>query len=90
MKKKNKEKSLFGFIFGDKKTEHPENLSVNEKETMQFYQEIKDSLESELTDEVKSRLAEKIPAYGLNDVIELFPSETNNFRKNEVRLAAAS
>lgn len=90
MKKKNREKSLFESVFGTEESKKPDNLSQADKETMEFYEQIKDGLETEISDEIRARFADKIPAYNLKEVIELFPAESNTYRKNEVRLAAAS
>ncbi|MCK6606411.1 MAG: hypothetical protein L6Q59_16060 [Ignavibacteriaceae bacterium] len=90
MKKKNKEKSLFESVFGTEETKKPEDLSPADQETMEYYQQIKEGLETEISDDIRQRLAEKVPAYNLKEVIRLFPAESNSYRKNEVRLAAAS
>lgn len=90
MKKKNREKSLFESVFGNEENKKPDELSQADKETMEFYEQIKDGLEKEISNEIRERLADKIPAYNLREVIKLFPAESNFYRKNEVRLAAAS
>ncbi|GBD86607.1 hypothetical protein BMS3Abin03_00528 [bacterium BMS3Abin03] len=71
------ERDIFNFVF------FPETLSAEkfaflEKkeggfEPIKFYRHLKKAIESDITDEIRKKIAEKIPAYKLTKVIKLFP-----------------
>lgn len=88
------EKDIFNFVF------YPENvkeeikaflLSIEDfNDAIIFYKELKTELNKPVSDEVKSKLAEKIPAYSLNKIIHLYPVEEIKKKRNGYVLAAAS
>ncbi len=89
------EKDLFDFVF------FPELLSLEKLsflqnsnvfyEEIEFFTELKNSIQKELTWEEKQLIARKIPAYQPLNIIRLYPVESSKKRKsNGVVLAAAS
>ncbi|AFH48038.1 Hypothetical protein IALB_0326 [Ignavibacterium album JCM 16511] len=89
------EKDLFDFVFfptmlSKEKFSYLEN-SGDFQDELAFFTELKKSLQTELTQQQKQLIAEKIPAYKLLNIIELYPVEQKNKRKvNGLILAAAS
>ena len=89
------EQDLFGYIF------FPENLSVEKKkiietdktfeEILEFYRHLKENALEKAGDSLRKKLADKIPAYSLLNVIRLYPLKNQKVQtKNRNRLAAAS
>lgn len=89
------EKDLFDFVFfptllSKEKFSYLEN-SDDFKEEIEFFTDLKSSLQLELTSEQKQLIAEKIPAYNPVNIIKLYPVEQAKKRKvNGLILAAAS
>jgi hypothetical protein len=89
------EQDLFYFVFfAEKLSEEKRQLIEADKslsETVEFYMQLKLNSEKELTSSIKKKLAEKIPSYKLNDVIELYSLKspvTQN--QNDSRMAAST
>lgn len=89
------EQDLFGYIF------FPENLSQEKKqsivtdeslgELLEFYSQLKLNSERKPSKELKKKIAEKISAYQLSNVIILNSLTTPSIQKlNQGRLAASS
>jgi len=88
------EQDIFNYVF------FPQNLSSekqseieldqNFNEAVEFYKQLKANSEKSLSENIRKKIAEKIPAYRPLEVIELFPLQehlnSNQSRKN---LAAA-
>ena len=55
-----------------------------------FYKELKDSLSQDLSLSIKQKLAKKIKVYKSNNVIQLYPVQEINKKRNGTVLAAAS
>jgi len=90
------ERDIFNFVFFPE-TLSPEKFAFLEKkednfEPVEYYRQLKKAISSELTDEVREKIAERIPAYKLIKVIELFPvkDETPKRTSDVPILAAAS
>lgn len=89
------ERDIFQFVF------YPENLS-NEKlehlktskvfaEEIHFYKSLKNIFMEELTDEIRQKLAEKIPLYFPQKIFVLLPvKEVLKKRRNDVPVFAAA
>lgn len=97
--KKNKiiieEQDVFTFVF------FPQNLSSEKrieiesdqtlKEAVEFYTQLKANSENDPSGQIRKKIAEKIPAYKLNNVIELYPLKTVlPLTKNGNRMAAGT
>jgi hypothetical protein len=89
------ERDIFNFVF------YPEKLSVEKVEHLKtsklfdeeidFYRLLRNSMEEELSEDVKLKLAEKIPLYVPMKIFVLFPvKETVKKRKNDVPIFAAA
>lgn len=89
------EKDIFCFVF------YPETLSDGKRkkisedsslsEFISFYMNMKLDLNTEPDIEIKKKLASRIPAYTLSNVIELYPLKSPQSHKHKSnRLAAAS
>jgi hypothetical protein len=89
------ERDLFDFVF------QPENLSIEKvkylktskifDEEINFYRELKKSLDEELSDEVKRKIAEKIPLYNPAKFHVLYPvQEAVRKKKNDLPVLAAA
>lgn len=88
------ERDLFDFVF------FPENLS-NERieylktsgifdEELDFYRSVKKSMEEELTEEVKRKIAEKIPIYNPAKFYILYPVKEPQKRKRKFPILVAA
>ncbi len=89
------EQDIFNFVF------NPENLS-NEMveylktskiydEEIDFYRSLKKSLDEELSEEVKTKIAEKIPLYNPAKFYILYPvKDIHKKRKNDLPILAAA
>src|SRR3990167_6271723 len=88
------ERDMFNFVFypenlSTEKVEHLKNSKIFDAE-IDFYRSLKKSLEEELTDDVKQKLAEKIPLYVPMKIFVLYPvKETLKKRKNDIPILAA-
>ena len=89
------EQDLFAYVF------FPESLGLDKKQTIEsdkslnedieFYRQLKLNSESSLSTDIKKKLAEKISAYKLADIIELYPlRDVIPQNKNGIRLAAST
>lgn len=89
------EQDLFYCIF------FPQSISVEKKEriekdnsfneVLEFYMRLKLNSETKPDDSLKRKIANKIPAYSLSNVIQLYAlKETAKPRQNDYHLAAAS
>jgi hypothetical protein len=89
------EQDLFAFVF------FPENLGIDKKqaiesneslkEATEFYKQLKLNSEKNPSSDIKKKLAEKIPAYKLKDVVQLYPlKEIMPQFMNGTRMAAAT
>jgi hypothetical protein len=89
------EQDLFNFVFfPEKVSEEKRKLLDTDKsfsEAIEFYNQLKLNSERELTSSVKKKLAEKIPAYKLRDMIELYHLNIlKPQNQNGSRMAAAT
>jgi hypothetical protein len=89
------EQDLFNFVFFAEKLSEEKRLLIEAdkslSEAVEFYTQLKLNSERELASSIKKKLAEKIPAYKLNDVIELYALKspvTQN--QNGSRMAAST
>lgn len=97
--KKNKiiieEQDVFTFVF------FPQNLSSEKrieieadqrfKEAVEFYTQLKVNSKNAPSEQIRRRIAKKIPAYKLNNVIELYPVKMElPLTKNGNRMAAGT
>ncbi|WP_337865427.1 hypothetical protein [Ignavibacterium sp.] len=89
------EKVLFNYVFfpdvlSPEVAEYLNN-SKDFSEEIEFFKELKKSIQSELSFQEKKLLAKKISSYQLNEIIELYPVQTPSKKKeNGLILAAAS
>lgn len=88
------EHDIFNFIFYPElvKEEFRAFLSTNEDSTdaIVFYKELKKSLEEDLSIDLRKKIAQKIIAYKLNNIINLYPVQEPKKKRNSLVLAAAS
>lgn len=89
------EQDIFNFVFfPNNVSEEKTKLLETDKsfsEAIEFYNQLKLNSERELTNSVKKKLAEKIPAYKLTHVIVLHPLNALTLRtQNDSRMAAAT
>lgn len=96
MKNEITEKDIFDFVF------YPELISKEKvkfletssdfREEIEYYSTLKNVLSEELTSETRKKIASKISAYSLANVIYLYPVEDmkKHKRSNGIVLAAAS
>ena len=88
------EQDIFNYVF------FPQNLNLEKrneiesdqtfKEAVEFYNQLKTNSEKFPREQIRKRLAEKIPAYRLLEVIELYPlKEQASPKQNGSKLAAA-
>ena len=89
------EQDLFNFVFFIEKLSEEKKQSIETDksfiEAIEFYMQLKLNSEKELTSSIKKKLAEKIPAYILNDVIELYALKSPVMQnQNDNRMAAAT
>lgn len=88
------EQDLFNYVFA------PQSLSAEQidlieavssfEEIIAFYNQLKLDSQNKPDAELKKKLAEKIPAYFLPDIIQLYQISENNLKQNGQRLAADS
>jgi hypothetical protein len=89
------EQDLFAYVF------FPENLETDKKQAIEsdealkesivFYKQLKLNSESGPSSDIKKKLAEKISAYKLADIVELYPlRDLVPQNKNGIRLAAST
>jgi len=98
-KEKNKmiinEQNIFTYVF------FPESLSVDKKriiasdktleEAIEFYRQLKQSAERELSHSLKEKIAAKIPVYKLENAVELYPLvDKQMLNHNGNRMAAST
>lgn len=89
------EMDIFNYVFfpANLSDEKKKQLEIDESfsEAIEFYKQLKLNSESKLPNSVKKILAEKIHAYKLHHVIELYPLiETRHQFSNGSRLAAST
>lgn len=96
MKNNITEQDLFNFVF------YPDLISKDKerylkslqdfREEIEFYSELKESLNEKLSFEIRKKITSKIDVYKPENIIYLYPVEEYQNRKisNNVRLAAAS
>lgn len=89
------EQDLFNYVFFPNilSSEVAEFLNNSKEfnEEIEFFKELKNSLQQQLSYQEKRLLAKKIPSYQLNEIIELYPVQTPAKKKvNGLILAAAS
>lgn len=88
------ERDIFDFVFypenlSTEKVEHLKNSKVFDEE-ISFYRLLRNSMEEELSEDVKLKLAEKIPLYVPMKIFVLYPvKETLKKRKNDIPILAA-
>lgn len=88
------EQDLFNYVFA------PQSLSAEQidlieavssfEEIIAFYNQLKLDSQNKPDAELKKKLAEKITAYFLPDIIQLYQISENNLKQNGQRLAADS
>ena len=89
------ENDLFRFVFySDKLSSEKREYLMNSNNYLieiKFLNELKSSIQNEIAFPVKRKLAEKIPAYKIAQIVELHPQEskTSN-RKSDVLILAAA
>lgn len=89
------EQDIFNYIFfPDQLNADKKNLIESDKtfqEPLEFYKALKQNSEKEPSSSLRKKIALKIPAYKLTDVVELYPlKESYRTNQNGFRLAAAS
>ncbi|NWF88651.1 MAG: hypothetical protein HXY50_04220 [Ignavibacteriaceae bacterium] len=89
------EKDIFMFVFFPEKLDDEKRKMIESNssfdEAVDFYNKLKLNSQKELPSSVKKKLAEKIPAYNLPDVILLYPLvEPRSKTQNSSRLAAST
>lgn len=89
------ERDIFDFVFypeklSIEKVEHLKNSKIFDEE-VSFYRLLRNSMEEELSENVKLKLAEKIPLYVPMKIFILYPvKETVRKRRNDVPIFAAA
>jgi hypothetical protein len=88
------ERDIFNFVF------HPDLVMQEIKsflvsiedsnDAIVFYKELKESLKSDLSIEIKKKISEKISVYIFSNIIDLYPLEEIKKKRNSTILAAAS
>ena len=89
------ERDIFNYIFFPELVKEEIKMHLSAKENFTdaiiFYKELKAEIKKDLTPDIKKKIAEKIPAYRIENVIELYPlKEPKAKKQNGGRLAAAS
>ncbi len=90
------ERDIFNFVFSPELLTSGQKSKINQHgeyaNLISFYQEIKNTMNEELPEEIKNLIAEKIAIYRPVRTINLFPAENIDEKKNYVLpvLAAAS
>ena len=90
------ERDIFDYVFfketlkAEKITEIEENTNIQSQ--IVFYKELKEYLSLDISDDTKRKIAEKIPAYIMENVFTLFPQELRDTSKRIrlIKYAAAS
>lgn len=88
------ERDIFNFVFYPDLVREEIKMFLHSIEdstdAIFFYKELKDSLSKDLLLSIKQKLAKKIKLYKFNNVIQLYPVQEINKKRNGTVLAAAS
>jgi hypothetical protein len=90
------EKDIFYYVFNPETVSEDKRLFISESEELlplvNLYTDIKNALGEEISPDLKTKLAAKIPAYKLTKAYELFPwtIEASEYNPSTAVLAAAT
>lgn len=89
------ERDIFNFVFfpailSIEKRKYLESIGIYNDE-IRFYEELKKDLSDELSAEIKSKIAQRIPNYRFEKIFFLYPTyENNSKRKTDKSILAAA
>lgn len=89
------EQDIFTFVFFPKKLDDEKKKMIESQsefsEAIEFYEQLKLNSEQPISQEIRSSLAAKIPAYKLENIVDLYPlKEVMPQLQNGIRMAAGS